>query len=563
MELHRDLRPPRGVALGTVLLCLTLLITLIFLAISASLSHLNVVSLQGTRDHATNLAEATLSRGVERLLETDMAFGTNGTDQANVSHSVLQDADGFLSFSPGALPNHFSTNNMNPDTSRIGSGGVSVPPNAVHLVARGRVGSVERWMECIYYEPPFPDGLVASGTVDASGLLLSGVRTGAAYDGGDTTAIPADQQVQANLFSLAATGPGGQAVILGPDCDINGSVGAVGQIEVDPSSKVRGEVRPGSQERPVPSLSVRDRIAVLEPNAVDVTYPGGDLQLSQSWFNHAVGGLEVTGDLDLNGSALTVDGPLTIHGAIKGTGAILVDGSVRILDGGSAVSSTDQVALAATGDVEIRALSRDSNYFQGLVYCEGDFRAEKITVVGAVTINGKTPDKGNASLENVRLVRSPTSVQISLRAMKGYEFGSRSGALSFTLKPAPDGETYICSARGVFTLESDIGADILHQPILWDDNTSDVIAYEEWEDVNVGKPGPGFGEPLATQIGQWARDVDNDGEFVGIFRQIVHDDLMALVQQPTGQFDVSFSLNNLLAEHYDESRILLWRPVER
>lgn len=556
-------RHRRGLALGTILLCLAVAVALLFLAVSASLSHLNVVKSASQREHAQNLAESAIAKAIERALETDFQFGRQPTDRVQVSFDGLSDAEGIVTFVQSEFSGAYSTSNLGTDVSVVGAGGTTVPRDALHLIGRGRVGGVERWVECIYHKPPYPDGLVASGGVQASGLILSGVRKGEDYQGGNPSEIPPEQRVLANLFSNATSGPGGRAVVLGPGCDINGTVGTPGQIEIDPSCQIAGEVLPRSDQRPLPSLSIPERIAVLEPNAVDVASTGGDLQLSDNWFNQAIGGLNVGGDLHLNGSALTVQGPLTVRGAIRGMGILLVNGPVRILDGGSTVESTDQVALAATGDVELAASGPEGNYFQGLVYTEGDLVARDITVVGTVVVNGKNGKRGEATLDNVRMVRAPASVNIHLQSVKGEDFPGRTASLSFTLRPAPDGETYLCDARFYITQESDIPPHLFDSPLLWPTVTSDNITEKAWNDVNVGRPGPNFGRDLGFEIGTFA------GEWAGKknkwrrrYSERVPDQLNALLQQTDPSYNVSFSLNNLLAEDFGESRILVWRQFE-
>jgi hypothetical protein len=554
-----------GAALGSVLLCLAVAVALLYVAVSGSLSHLMVVKNASQREHAKNLAESAISRAVEQLVESDYTWGANGTDRIEVTFEGLKDADGLVSFNKSELPKHYSTTNLQNDQTVVGAGGTAVPANSVHIVSRGRVGGVERWIECIYHKPPYPDGLVASGPIEASGLVLSGVRKGEDYQGGDPQSIPPEDRVLANLFSNAAHGPspGLPSISLGPGCHINGTVGTAGQIKVEPMTVIKGELLPFSQARPLPSLSIADRISVLTPNSVDVASLGGDLQLNKSWFNHANGGLHVGGNLHLNGSALTVNGPLVVDGAVKGLGVILVDGSVDIRNGGSSIQSTDQVAIGATGDVTLQASGPEGNYFQGLVYTEGNLTARDITVVGTVVVHGKNGSKGSATLDNVRLVRTPASVNVRLQSMKGVDHGSRSGALSFTVTPAPDGETYLCSARLVMTKESDITAADNDRPIVWE-SYGDQMFYKEWQDFNLGKPGPDFGRALGIEIGNAVASFaeGNSGKWKQRYLDIVMTDLKALLEQKDQIHSVSLALNNLLAEDFGESRFLLWRPFK-
>lgn len=554
----------KGVALGSVLLCLAVLVALLFIVVSASLSHLNLVTAVGRREHARNLAESALARGLEELIATDYAFGRDEKDRVVVTFAGLQDAEGIVTFNKKEFAAGYSTFNLDSDRPLAGAGGLNVPPEAVHLVARGRVGEIEQWMECVYHRPPYPDGLVGTGWIEASGLVLTGVKKGEDYEGGDPASVLPEDKTPANLFANALSGPKGPSVILGPGCDINGSVGSRGAIRVDSSNMVKGEILPNSERRPIPALNIRTRISELVPNAVGVFSTSGALTLDKSWFSQASGDLLVGGDLDLNGSALCVEGDLTVDGAIKGTGVILATGSVEVNGGGSKVVSSDQVALAAGGDVRLRGSNPAGNFFQGLVYTEGDLEADSITVVGAAIANGKSPGKGNVTLNNVKFVKTPTSVQITLTRMKGFPYGGRSGALSITLKPAPDGKSYLADVRAAFTIDSDAKkAAYIDNPILWK-GLGDKPAYRTWESINVGEPGPDFGRQLGNEIGRWVRDyAEGESKWVGEFTKLLPQELNSMVDDQPGAYEISFSLNNLMAEEFGESRILLWREFER
>lgn len=557
------MRKRRGVALGSVLLCLAVLVAVLFVAVSASLSHLNFVNSLSRREHARNLAESALSRGIEQLIETDYAFGMDSKDRVEVTTVGLLDAEGIVTFNNKEFDREYSTYNLESDAAKTGAGGLNVPPGSVHLVARGRVGDIEQWMECVYHRPPYPEGLVGSGWIEASGLVLTGVKKGENYQGGDPEDVAPEDKTPANLFANATSGRTGPAVVLGPGCEINGSVGSRGAIQVNPANTVRGEILPNSDKRPLPSINISTRINELLPNSVKVFSTSGTLTLDKSWFNHSPGGLTVGGDLDLNGSALCVEGSLIVEGAIKGTGVLLATGSVEVRGGGSKVVSSDQVALAAGGDVKLRGVNPAGNYFQGLVYTEGDLEADSITVVGAAIANGKSPGKGNVVLNNVKFVKTPTSVQINLTRMKGFPFGGRSGALSITLKPAPDGKTYIADVRAAFTIDSDASdSDKIDNPIRWQGLGDDPI-YRTWENVNVGEPGPNFGRALGTEIGAWAGDYADEGKWTSRFANILPQELNSMIDSQPDSYEISFSLNNLLAEEFGESRILLWRDFVR
>lgn len=560
------LRPNKGASMASVLLCLSVLVALIFATLSASLSHLSLVTSRTQGEHARNLAESALARAMEQTFTSNFTFGSRPTDRVELSIPGVPDGEGIVTFNRSEFGQGYSSYNLDSDSAVVGAGGTNLPPASIHYVARGRVGDTVRWIECVLHKPPYPDGLVASGRVEASGLQLSGVYRADDYSGGSPNSIPATDQSMANLFSNAVGVASGQpAVLLRQDCVIHGSVGSPGRIQIDPDNTVDGEVQPNSDPRPIPAIDINARINTLAPNTVPVVGGGGGLTLDPKWFNRSDGPLTVNGDLDLNGTALTVNGDLTVNGAIKGIGIILVRGAVTITDGGSMVTSSDQVAIAATGDVTISASNAESNYFQGLVYSEGDFQASDITVVGTVVTNGKNGKNGTVALENVRFVRTPAAVQISVTSNRGFGYGDRSTAVSFTLRPAGDG-TYLADVRAAFTIDADAddSQSILDNPRAWD-GLGDTPHYLNLTAINVGRPGPDFGRPVAERLARWADPLDDRNgynKWLSRYMSFIPQELNGMLNETPERYEVFLSLNTLLAEQFGRTRVLIWRPFE-
>lgn len=410
----------RGVALSTVLLCMVVLALVLFTAVSASLSHLRFVHSAATAEHARNLADAALSRALARLDETDFQFGNPEGDiperRIVVTVPDLADASGVVSFdrSESGFSDGYSTWNLNSDGGVTGAGNRQVPARTVHLVARGKVGDVERWMECVYYRPPFPDGMVSTGPIDAKSVQLSAIRSAQGYAGGDPAAIAAENQLPANVFSNALRGESGApAVLLSGPSRVSGNVGAKGSVSVVAPSLVQGEVLPGSEERSVPDLRLEEKFALVQESSGLVTSTAGDLVLEPNWFSRSEGTLTVGGDLDLNGTALLVkNGDLKVQGGIKGRGVILSEGKVEIRDGRTNLDTSELVAIGCKGDFILRAEAPESNYFRGLIYSESAIDAKDITVVGGMVSNGKNGGTGSIKLDNVRFIHDPTSLDI-------------------------------------------------------------------------------------------------------------------------------------------------------
>ncbi len=602
----RILSRPRGVALGTVMICLVALSLILFTATSAGISQLRLAEASTRQEHARNLAEAALSRAIAEMARTDFAFGRIVTDRIEVTVDGLPDAVGTVTFNPGepGFAQGYSLRNLDSDENKPGAKNHSVPGRTVHLVARGKVGNSEQWMECLYYRPPFPDGLAATGPVDAKGLFLTGVREDTAYQGGDPGSIPPEQFRPANLFSNSTAGfsPGEPAVKIGPACDIRGSVGAVGSVAVDPDAAVRDEVLPGSEARAVPNMDLPALANEIRQNAVDVV-GGGAVVLDENWYAKSDGPLTVS-SLDLNGTALAVNGSLTVNGPVTGSGIIIVNGDVNITDGRSEVTTTEQVAIGCTGDFNLSANSPEGNYFQGIVYSEGDLDAHDITVFGAMIVNGKSPARGSAKLDNVRFIQSPGSVQVALGSWQGY--GTKDGhgrdgpdknyfntgkenhfvALDTLVRRAPNGRDYLCKVRYIvsdietvddrggtndklledsdeykdkplqWNLQFDSGPDLKKQ---FRDNKPVVEVSPEFD---AGSDPQNLQVPsnIAQKICDIAGESDSGSDIPD--PRVVQSRIARKIRETiTGEdHSITFNPNRLLAELLGSSRILVWRP---
>lgn len=577
----RGKRWSRGVSLGITLIALSALASIIFLAISAGTGYLHLSQAEQRREHAKNLAEAAIAEALDKMAASDFKFGSQATDRVEVSFSGLEDAEGIVSFVPGELPNGKSTYNFEGDASIPGERERSVPPRAAHLLARGRVGTTQAWVECVFHRPPFPDALISSGPVEASGLTLASVRTPESYQGGEPRNIDPEELLAGNLFSNASHGPdNGPSVNLGPHSRIMGSLGSVGAILVDPLSVVEGSVRPGASVRTLPEIDIPSRIAVMRKNSVTIG-PVHSGPLVETWFSHAPNGLTVPGDLDLNGSSLSVNGQLRVEGRLKGAGIVLVNGPVAILNGGSNVVSTDEVAVAATGNVELRA-SGESNYFKGLVYSEGDVVARDITVVGALMTHGKNGAEGSMKLENVRFIHTPSSVTLALKAPNAISFENHYLALSVTLRMASNGEDYIADVRAYACDANNIHDDgLMDRPFVWKDQLRNVwpvgyidkFEHKVWKNQNVGDlrnpppPAPGsyLAEALGGEIGDWMDQFEiwrgPDQTNWKLETQKYLDTILRGMMVDNGTYDISLNLNNLFSDKVGQSRILLWRTL--
>lgn len=567
-------------ALGTVLACLAVLALILFCAVSATLSHLNVARQVSQRQHAQNLAEAALAEAIAGLAAND--FNPLPDGRVEVSFQGLEDAEGIVTFDRDEFPDDFSSYRLkDPDrtTSAVGARGRTVPENSVHLVARGRVSNVVQWVECVYHRPPFPNGLIATGEVSASGLYLTGVSRGGSYQGGAPDTIEPSHRAPANLFSNARVELSGASLI-------NGSVGAVGQVEMSPDCTVSGELRSACSDEEVPELDLAAKMATLVRNSYEVSSGTGDLTLVDGWFSHSPSDLHVPGNLDLNHSVLCVQGDLRVDQSVTGTGFVLVDGDVHIADGGSNVVGSDQIALAARGDVTLRPNSAQGNYFKGLIYSEGNLEARDITVVGAMVVNGKNGKAGTVELENVRFIYDPAGVTLNLRGPQGWRYdgqtivgnaGDRTVGFSLSVRDGEGEDGYLADVEVYLSHNSKKKNLKAHQPKRWPDDKSNppgqpavVVSRKAvpFKIEELQQLSEQLAEEMIEEIIEYCKppNVEKQPKAVATRRVIpglaeqMEAGLRQVVDQETDDFELTFNLNNLLTRQTSDSRVLLWRP---
>lgn len=446
-------RTRRGLTLATVLLCMVALILILLTAGTAAVNHLRFATARETADHAQNLAEAALAEAYTKLVEQDFVYGKqDATTHQYPAPIVVTVADlpggtGEVTFDPGTpgFSSGYSINNINDDNSVNRPDGGVVPGRSVYVLARGKVGTTERWVECVYYRPPFPDGLACSGAADGRSVQLAAIRSGSVVPAnGDPMAIPPDEALPANIFSNTTTSVSGSSIV-------TGSVGAVGSVSVTANCQIQGEVLPGSEARAIPDVRLDEKFAIVEQNNTPVSSSSGDLTLSPNFFMLADSGLNVGGDLDLNGSVLLVKGgDLKVNGAVKGTGIILGERDIEIRDGGAHLDTAEQVAIGCKGNFKLQAQSPLNNFFNGLVYAEGDIEAKDITVVGAVVGNGKRGAAGNVTLDNVRFIYNPGALDVvvypALVTAREWSNDAQFSMFSASVRRKPDGSGWLANA---------------------------------------------------------------------------------------------------------------------
>lgn len=537
----------RGSTLSSVLLVLMVAVTLTFVVAQSSVVHLQFATSLDNRQHARNLAESAVNEGLARVLDSE-AFGKNRAAGSAIrveGGSYPQDAYGYLTFNKGeaaAENTCWSTNNLG-DGNDAGDRR-PVPSSTVHLIGVGRCGNITQTVEVLYYRPPYPKALSATGPINATAdLVVTGLRGGATYPGSPAS-IPENDRESGSIHSNAT---GAKAVDLGPGCNITGNVGASGQVKLDPSVRVGGEVRSDTNPQPVPNFDVEALIDQVDQVHATQLLTGSTGALTVDWFAGSEGPLDINGDLHLKDGVLWVKGNLHVTGRIHGNGFVLVKGDVKV-DSGSTLEAKNVVALAATGDVALRAADKSSYYFQGLVYSEGDLEARDITVLGGMIANGP-PGKGKLNLEHVNAIATSVTVN-DLYA--GDPFGSFQGdADAWPGGPFDKGPFPEVQVRANLRFKPDGSKVVDVNVVVFQSTTSNVIKWNHWYRDMTYDEAHALGWRIHQDDSSLPDYPHNDTTGDSFIRAAA----LAWRNPPARQ--LKLSVNNLLSPA-EKSRILLW-----
>ncbi len=407
----------RGMTLGTTMIVMSLLSTLAFAMAGGLVSQLNMTKGALNRERAMSLAESAVACAIEGI-QSESSFGTSADG------TVLQVGSGtevgYSTFDPdkaAQLGLDRSVNNLSQPEAVQGSRNTSVPPFTAHLVGVGKCGGVTERVEVMLRMPTLP-ALVTEGKVESSGGLMVAAVTrfdqvGPLVDGTRPVRVPAD---------LACNSKAKDSITLAKDTVVSGDIQSVGGISYpqDDSVKILGEIRTSANPFPLPHLEPTqyDPVSGTLPYTTMTWQPEPNPVLSGRI--RVPGGLTVTGDLNLDSCVLFVNGPVTITGALKGRGALVSTGSVKI-DHGATLDAGQRVSLLAEGDIEITGEDRKNSFIQGLVYTKGKLTARRLTVVGAAVA------RGGATLDTANLIYLPGSDHLNMDDPLTLQFSAKAG----------------------------------------------------------------------------------------------------------------------------------------
>jgi hypothetical protein len=363
------------------------------------MSQLSISRGSSTKTKASSTGESITNLGLIDF-QLDPTFGTPAhPDYSKVySWTAPNGSIGTLVFDPAqaaALGLPCSTNNFDGTTTVVGASGFDVPVGSVELIGRGVYGDTVELVRHLAYVPSFAYVVATNGSFESSGDLLVGELP----EGSNPATVNFSDLLPGHLGA-------GEDVSLNGTAQVMGNVQAGGSIARSGAITIRGEAY---ENRPLPLLPVIDVEEYRTDTAFTSERPGSS-EASLTVDEHTLinGNLNVIGDLQLNSVILFVDGNVTVGGGAKGVGAIISTGAVTFSNAAS-LTTNEKVAIVAQGDVTLLG-SGTSSLFRGMVYTEGKFLADTITIIGCFVSNrpaGGTP--AQVDLNDVKLLQDNTT----------------------------------------------------------------------------------------------------------------------------------------------------------
>ncbi|MBI3925990.1 MAG: hypothetical protein HY319_10655 [Armatimonadetes bacterium] len=520
--------------LGTTLIVLAIVVTLAFTLAGTSVNHLRLTSRMGNSIQAHNLAESVLAKGIERVM-ANRSYGLAGDTLEIFPTGAPSGSRGVLTFD-AAAGGAYCTNNLEGDSSVRGSGDRAVPAASVHLIGTGTCrGSVCR-MEAIVHVPRFPYAIASSGPVRSTGaLLVAGVGSVADLAGGVPVVNP--EKLLPGHLATNATSP--DAISLGPGTTVTGDIQSSGGFLADTSSvQVLGEIRTYADPARIPRIDVAlyDPALLGNPGLQTLTQEFMSAPLFEGYVRRQ-GDLHVNGSLTLDGALLYVEGNLAVDGGIHGSGAVFVTGTTTI-SGATRLTADSVAALVSRGDIWIGGNGAQDSFFQGLLYTEGNFTADRVTLMGTFIANG--PAGSAMTLNDSTLIHVP-------------EYA----AIEIPLNSAPPG-------AGIFEMESGVAETVSSDKVDDDIFTASV---EPDGTYTVGYPFGGItveGLKLAQamdQIELWLPADEWDRAAVLGALQSLRRDLARTVSAPTAQPETVVVDPSRFLRMEEKARVLMWRQL--
>ena len=439
-----------------VLVLSTLVVTLLLILFSSQSVDLTMQSKSENLRLASLAAKNSLGLAMARLGE-DRDWGKDGDSirwhdslspgavgQVRFRHnpdSLMSEAPATINVGsqpPGSIESlpeeFFSVNNLGGENSVIGYDGVIVPPNAILVVAVGRYHGTRQVAYQIVLGSPQPYSLASSGPLEVKGeTLVAGLDSALqAASLGDKPELDGLQEA-----GLVSNDGGAEAVKLDGDIQIVGNVEALGGIQKSADVQIiNGELKKLNSPKNFPRINFDDWDPQGDPSNPADDKPTlvkrsesvvpGALQNPLYGFQRFSGSVSFPDGLKLDGSAIYVDGDLTLDGPLEGTGALIVRGNVN-LRGGAKLEADVMAAVLAEGDIKVASAGGQTSTFQGLLYSQGDLELSNTRTIGtAVAAGSASGVPSNLVIKDSTVISTPDTQDFQL-VVKGFPSRQQGG----------------------------------------------------------------------------------------------------------------------------------------
>ncbi|MHC9539090.1 MAG: hypothetical protein AB9903_06180 [Vulcanimicrobiota bacterium] len=399
MKIQRSRLLPRsagGFTLAPVLMIISMVLLVSMCMAGISCFQLNLAMKVYNDARARMAAESELNRALFCFVDESNTFGKDGnpdkwSDPYTGSSARITFTQG------GAIPH--STYNYNNIKDVLGWNGKKVPRESIHLIATGTSGSSRRSIEMIVKKGIFPFALATSSKIQSvnAPLWTEGVN--------DTKSLLADVKDRpGNVNSNYSSS--GNAIEAPKNSFVTGAVTAPGEIDIKKPSIIIGGIKPGSPTIELPfittgSLDPKDQIGAIDITSASLS------GMKMDSLHRSTGKLTIYGNLELDNAVLFTEGDLLVTGKVIGSGALISRGAIT-LQQTSDLTADNQVAIVADKDVTIAG---QNSYLQGMVYTHGNFYGENFTLVGNLIAQSSDESKGQAVLNNVKLISSDAAAE--------------------------------------------------------------------------------------------------------------------------------------------------------
>ena len=436
----------------TALMLGALALTLALTLAGMGFSHLTISNRLSNISQARTLAEAVVSKGIERLVSTEgKAFGPDSSlHDLSVSFAGAPGGTGTLTFDQAdaasrGLP--CCTNNLKGDTSKEGFSGRLVPPHSVHFVGIGTHNGVTRMIESIVNFPSYQFALSSKGPISSEGNLI----VAGADDPEDLLPSVEDALARGDLLPghVASNSSDNGALTLKEGATkrikVTGDARAAGTIETHtniPDGKIiDGDERPNAGTVDLPSIDIGDFDPTKLGEPQGLPDPSKwDEPVSLDGLVRHNGDVVLNGKLNLpsnsRGSILWVNGDLTLNQGLQGVGAIFATGNVIIRNAGQSNLNSDNVcAIVAGKKLTVEGEGANGAFFQGVVASGDDMTFSGVTVAGAAVVgvsklNGTDLSTSNPqlTLADANVINTPTTVDFDFQFEVGMGGGAGGGS---------------------------------------------------------------------------------------------------------------------------------------